>query len=294
MDYYDPIAMTDATGDVVERYEFSAFGLRSVRNGTWAPLADTAYAVEFAFHGQFLDLETGYYNYGYRYYSPPIGRWLSKDPIEESGGVNMYLFAGNGAANQFDYLGLISADECKSTPSEALVSACREFGPISANHFIEYGGVIMDCSSAENENCYKYTYVAGTPSTVEAAAISASTSQAECCTPRAVWHTHPRYTVNHPVIISLLGQLPQVEIDAFIVLENIRQDLFSADDINFVQIGEIQVLVNGQEDSTYGPPIRLGLCGSNGTIRVLNDGDPVFTSSGEQYAYGIALSERWL
>ncbi|WP_425606517.1 RHS repeat-associated core domain-containing protein [Prosthecobacter fusiformis] len=28
-------------------------------------------------------LSSGYYNYGYRYYSPELGRWLSRDPIGE-------------------------------------------------------------------------------------------------------------------------------------------------------------------------------------------------------------------
>ena len=29
--------------------------------------------------------------YGYRYYVPEIGRWLGRDPIEELGGINVYL-----------------------------------------------------------------------------------------------------------------------------------------------------------------------------------------------------------
>lgn len=44
--------------------------------------------------------------YGYRYYDPATGRWTSKDPIEELGGVNLYGFVGNEAVNFFDILGL--------------------------------------------------------------------------------------------------------------------------------------------------------------------------------------------
>jgi uncharacterized protein RhaS with RHS repeats len=43
--------------------------------------------------------------YGYRYYDPVTGRWPSRDPIEEAGGVNLYGFVGNDGTNKWDYLG---------------------------------------------------------------------------------------------------------------------------------------------------------------------------------------------
>ena len=33
--------------------------------------------------------------YEYRAYSPRLGRWMSRDPIDESGGLNLYIFVGN-------------------------------------------------------------------------------------------------------------------------------------------------------------------------------------------------------
>jgi uncharacterized protein RhaS with RHS repeats len=44
--------------------------------------------------------------YGYRYYDPKTGRWPSRDPIEEKGGVNLYGFIGNNGTNRYDVLGL--------------------------------------------------------------------------------------------------------------------------------------------------------------------------------------------
>jgi uncharacterized protein RhaS with RHS repeats len=44
--------------------------------------------------------------YGYRYYDPKTGRWPSRDPIEEQGGLNLYGFVGNDGVNQYDVLGL--------------------------------------------------------------------------------------------------------------------------------------------------------------------------------------------
>jgi RHS repeat-associated protein len=44
--------------------------------------------------------------YGFRYYLPKLGRWPSRDPIGEKGGVNLYGFVGNNGVNRTDYLGL--------------------------------------------------------------------------------------------------------------------------------------------------------------------------------------------
>jgi hypothetical protein len=44
--------------------------------------------------------------YGYRYYDPKTGRWPSRDPIEEEGGINLYGFVGNVGTNSIDVLGL--------------------------------------------------------------------------------------------------------------------------------------------------------------------------------------------
>jgi len=43
--------------------------------------------------------------YGYRYYSPELGRWVNRDPIEEKGGGNLYAFVLNQAIYLFDVFG---------------------------------------------------------------------------------------------------------------------------------------------------------------------------------------------
>ena len=48
----------------------------------------------------------GLYYYGYRYYDPQHGRWISRDPIEENGGVNLYGFLSNSPIMLFDKNGL--------------------------------------------------------------------------------------------------------------------------------------------------------------------------------------------
>jgi len=45
--------------------------------------------------------------YGYRYYDPKTGRWPSRDPIGEKGGLNLYGFVGNRPTSRLDILGLV-------------------------------------------------------------------------------------------------------------------------------------------------------------------------------------------
>lgn len=52
------------------------------------------------------DEETGLSYYGYRFYSPALGRWITRDPIAEKGGLNLYAFVGNSPLNWYDPTGL--------------------------------------------------------------------------------------------------------------------------------------------------------------------------------------------
>ena len=43
----------------------------------------------------------------HRYYTPELGRWLSRDPIEEKGGKNLYVIVKNNPVLYVDLLGRI-------------------------------------------------------------------------------------------------------------------------------------------------------------------------------------------
>ena len=51
-------------------------------------------------------------DYGYRYYDPLTGRWPSRDPIGEKGGMNMYGFVGNEPIDRVDFDGRFTATRC--------------------------------------------------------------------------------------------------------------------------------------------------------------------------------------
>jgi RHS repeat-associated protein len=58
------------------------------------------------FWSKCTDDETGLLYYGQRFYDPAAGRWLSRDPIEEAGGMNLFGFVRNSPANRVDPIGL--------------------------------------------------------------------------------------------------------------------------------------------------------------------------------------------
>jgi RHS repeat-associated protein len=95
--------ITDLSGNPAASYRYDAFGNTLVATGSYAA------ANNYRFSTKPLDAEVTnapLYYYAYRFYDPVTGRWPSRDPIEERGGVNLYGFVGNSAVNKRDYLGL--------------------------------------------------------------------------------------------------------------------------------------------------------------------------------------------
>ena len=90
----------DANGNSVAQYTYDAFG------GTVSQSGSLASFFRHRFSTKYLDIETGLYYYGYRFYHPPNRRWLNRDPIEEKGGNNLYVFCSNNSIAKVDYIGL--------------------------------------------------------------------------------------------------------------------------------------------------------------------------------------------
>jgi RHS repeat-associated protein len=98
------IALTNSSGVVSARYRYDAFGktidATDVDNSGWVNHNIHGFSSKASFGNQ------GLLYYGYRWYSPSLGRWINRDPIEENGGVNLYGFVGNDGVNALDLLGL--------------------------------------------------------------------------------------------------------------------------------------------------------------------------------------------
>ncbi len=94
------MGLTDrSTGTVNAAYEYSPFGETLRSTGLYAQQNP------FRFSSQYTDDETGLICYGRRYYDPKTGRWFSRDPKEELGGLHLFAFCKNNPVNHWDFLG---------------------------------------------------------------------------------------------------------------------------------------------------------------------------------------------
>jgi len=87
-------------GTLAACYEYDAFGKVLRESGAYAATNP------FQFSTKYTDIETGLVYYGQRYFSPSLGRFINRDPIAESGGLNLYGFCGNNGVNGWDILGM--------------------------------------------------------------------------------------------------------------------------------------------------------------------------------------------
>ena len=95
-------AYVSETGAVVAEYEYDAFGATVSQSGA---LSD---AFRHRFSTKPWIAALGAYDYGERLYSPVLRRWLSRDPMGEDGGVNLYAFVNNSPLLYLDPIGLDS------------------------------------------------------------------------------------------------------------------------------------------------------------------------------------------
>src|SRR2546425_5637666 len=90
--------MTNGTGAIRARHEYDPYGRRTKVQGD----LDS----DFAFTGHYVHSPSGLYLALYRAYDAETGRWLSRDPIGEHGGLNSYNYVANNPINSLDSGGL--------------------------------------------------------------------------------------------------------------------------------------------------------------------------------------------
>lgn len=93
-------ALFDSSGIRQAKFEYTPYGETLGSEGT-----ETA-TMPFLYSCEYHDEDLGLIYYNYRHYNPQAGRWISRDPIGEEGGENLYCFVKNQVIWSTDIIGL--------------------------------------------------------------------------------------------------------------------------------------------------------------------------------------------
>jgi RHS repeat-associated protein len=108
------VAVANNSGNLLESYEYNLQGQVAMFNGGGSSLTASSIGNDHLFTGRQLDPETGDYYYRARYYSPILGRFISRDPLsgaEFSQGTNLYAYCRNNGVNGVDPTGMCEEDK---------------------------------------------------------------------------------------------------------------------------------------------------------------------------------------
>ncbi|MCC5808609.1 MAG: RHS repeat-associated core domain-containing protein, partial [Opitutales bacterium] len=97
------------TGEKVAGMEYDVWGKLVRATGEWRAtpfLYDTKWSLDQGAEGAYSHWPIGLYDYGFRMYQPATGRFISRDPVREEGGLNLYQAFSGDPVNRTDFLGL--------------------------------------------------------------------------------------------------------------------------------------------------------------------------------------------
>ena len=132
---WSTFALTDSNGNGVEGYQYDAYGYQTLvlpgpdgildfdSDDVYLPGAKSSVGNPFLFTGQRYDPETGLLYYKHRHDSSFFGRFIQRDPLEYTGGMNLYLYARDNPTRFLDPLGKDAWDCLECTALLAALAA---------------------------------------------------------------------------------------------------------------------------------------------------------------------------
>ena len=98
-------AITDGSGNVVERVRYDAYGVPSFTDALGQTLKKSTVGNTTLFQGREYDYDLALYNYRARYFDPTMGRFLQTDPLGYQDSMNLYQGMGMNPVNFVDPFG---------------------------------------------------------------------------------------------------------------------------------------------------------------------------------------------
>jgi RHS repeat-associated protein len=95
----------DANGNIMQKLDGNGVTVMNVAYDPFGNIISGTLVGEYGFSTKPFVEGPDWYYYGFRYYDPVTGRWPSRDPIGEQGGLNLYGFVANDAITGWDLLG---------------------------------------------------------------------------------------------------------------------------------------------------------------------------------------------
>jgi RHS repeat-associated protein len=97
--------VTNSSGNLYAQYDYDTWGNSVVVAGKMN--------VDFGYTGHYHHAPSGLNLTLYRAYNSALGRWLSRDPIGEENGLNLYAYVNDNPVNLADPLGLRPLTDCE-------------------------------------------------------------------------------------------------------------------------------------------------------------------------------------
>ena len=95
-------AITDSSGNLVERVTYDVYGLPTFTDALGQTLKKSTIRNTTLFQGREYDYDLGLYNYRARYFDPTMGRFLQTDPLGYQDSMNLYQGMGMNPVNFVD------------------------------------------------------------------------------------------------------------------------------------------------------------------------------------------------
>ncbi len=121
------VAITDSTGVLIERNTYGGYGAPTFFDASGSASTGSLSGNRLLFTGREWLAPLELNDHRNRIYSPEIGRWLSRDPIGEIGGINLYAYGRNSPTTLLDPLGLCTL--------QIGLTVNVQWGPVNFNVF---------------------------------------------------------------------------------------------------------------------------------------------------------------